>query len=314
MNNYINYYYELYPQTISKIRDSYFFIINNEKYYLVPYQRSVDELDVLIKLNKEMINRGSLVHEIILTKDNNATIIMDNTNYSLLRVYINENERVRIQDVLFMLNDGDGITSNNALSHINWVYLWEVKIDYFEYHIGHLIKKYPYIYKTIDYYIGLGENAIAYAKSINGGGNITSPISIGHKRIGVNSTLFDLYNPFNLIIDYKVRDIAEYIKDAFFTGSYTPVLLNLIFRTYFFDNITLQLFFARLLFPSYYFDLYENIVEKELNENIVTSILKKASLYEDFLKQFSEVTHITQIQWLNKSNAVAFDDAENNAN
>ena len=46
----------------------------------------------------------------------------------------------------------------------------------------------------------------------------SSSLSITHRRIGVNSTMFDLYNPLNLIIDYKVRDVSEYLKDAFFNN------------------------------------------------------------------------------------------------
>ena len=33
MNNYINFYYELYPDNIVKNKDNYTFVINNEKYY-----------------------------------------------------------------------------------------------------------------------------------------------------------------------------------------------------------------------------------------------------------------------------------------
>ena len=77
--------------------------------------------------------------------------------------------------------------------------------------------KYPYIYNTVDYYIGLGENAITYMKELNDNIN-SSSLSITHRRIGVNSTMFDLYNPLNLIIDYKVRDVSEYLKDAFFNN------------------------------------------------------------------------------------------------
>ena len=91
MNNYIDYYYNLYPNTIEKVGRNYRFFLNNEKYYIIMYERNLEEMDTLVKLNKEMIERGSLVHEIVLTKDGKAVFLCDNNSYALLRVYINEN-------------------------------------------------------------------------------------------------------------------------------------------------------------------------------------------------------------------------------
>ena len=311
MNNYIDYYYNLYPNTIEKVGRNYRFFLNNEKYYIIMYERNLEEMDTLVKLNKEMIERGSLVHEIVLTKDGKAVFLCDNNSYALLRVYINENIPIKIEDIFYMLDYNDTIKPNNIIGRMNWANLWSSKVDYFEYHIGHLIKKYPYIYKTIDYYLGLAENAISYVKDIK---TPASLISICHRRIGVTSTLFDLYNPFNLVIDYKVRDVAEYIKSVFFYGENSCVegvvnsenmivdkcniILERIFKKYIFDNEALKLLFARLLFPSYYFDLYENVIDNSLNENVISCITKKSSAYEEFLKIILLKTPIPYVEWL----------------
>ena len=215
MNNYINFYYELYPDNIVKSKDNYTFVINNEKYYFTIYNRDIAEIDTIFKLNREMIERNSLVHEIILNKKNEPLTLVDGVYYILLRVYVNDTKIISIDDILFMLNSNDSIMDNNIIGRTDWVKLWSLKIDYFEYQIGHLIKKYPYIYNTVDYYIGLGENAIEYIKELSEE-KMNTNLSVTHRRIGANSTLFDLYNPLNLVIDYKVRDIAEYIKDVFF--------------------------------------------------------------------------------------------------
>lgn len=311
MNNYIDYYYNLYPNTIEKVGRNYRFFLNNEKYYIIMYERNLEEMDTLVKLNKEMIERGSLVHEIVLTKEGKAVFLCDNNSYALLRVYINENIPIKIEDIFYMLDYNDTIKPNNIIGRMNWANLWSSKVDYFEYHIGHLIKKYPYIYKTIDYYLGLAENAISYVKDIK---TPASLISICHRRIGVTSTLFDLYNPFNLVIDYKVRDVAEYIKSVFFYGENSCVegvvnsenmivdkcniILERIFKKYIFDNEALKLLFARLLFPSYYFDLYENVIDNSLNENVISCIIKKSSAYEEFLKIILLKTPIPYVEWL----------------
>lgn len=299
MNNYINFYYELYPDDIVKKGNHYYFVLNNEKYYFVTYDRDVNEADTLYKLNKEMISRNSLVHEIILNKKGEVITLIDEAYYVLLRVYVNESAVITIDDVVFMLNSNDGVFSNSVISRTDWIKLWSLKIDYFEYQIGHLIKKYPYIYNTVDYYIGLGENAITYMKELNDNINLSS-LSITHRRIGVNSTMFDLYNPLNLIIDYKVRDVSEYLKDAFFNNVNVYSILDKLFKMCMFDRITLNLLFCRLLFPSYYFDLYENILENDLNENLVINIIKKSASYEYFLSFLIRNWSLYKIEWLSK--------------
>ena len=290
MNNYINFYYELYPDDIVK---------KGNHYYFVTYDRDVNEADTLYKLNKEMISRNSLVHEIILNKKGEVITLIDEAYYVLLRVYVNESVVITIDDVVFMLNSNDGVFSNSVISRTDWIKLWSLKIDYFEYQIGHLIKKYPYIYNTVDYYIGLGENAITYMKELNDNIN-SSSLSITHRRIGVNSTMFDLYNPLNLIIDYKVRDVSEYLKDAFFNNVNVYSILDKLFKMCMFDRITLNLLFCRLLFPSYYFDLYENILENDLNENLVINIIKKSASYEYFLSFLIRNWSLYKIEWLSK--------------
>lgn len=300
MNNYINFYYELYPDNIVKSKDNYTFVINNEKYYFTIYNRDIAEIDTIFKLNREMIERNSLVHEIILNRKNEPLTLVDGVYYILLRVYVNDTKIISIDDILFMLNSNDSIMDNNIIGRTDWVKLWSLKIDYFEYQIGHLIKKYPYIYNTVDYYIGLGENAIEYIKELSEE-KMNTNLSVTHRRIGANSTLFDLYNPLNLVIDYKVRDIAEYIKDVFFNSDIDVYkILNELFSKAIFDKPTLSLLFSRLLFPSYYFDLYENILEMDLNENIILNIIKKSTSYEKFLYFLMQNWSLYKIEWLVK--------------
>lgn len=300
MNNYINFYYELYPDNIVKSKDNYTFVINNEKYYFTIYNRDIAEIDTIFKLNREMIERNSLVHEIILNRKNEPLTLVDGVYYILLRVYVNDTKIISIDDILFMLNSNDSIMDNNIIGRTDWVKLWSLKIDYFEYQIGHLIKKYPYIYNTVDYYIGLGENAIEYIKELSEE-KMNTNLSVTHRRIGANSTLFDLYNPLNLVIDYKVRDIAEYIKDVFFNSDIDVYkILNELFSKAIFDKATLSLLFSRLLFPSYYFDLYENILEMDLNENIILNIIKKSTSYEKFLYFLMQNWSLYKIEWLVK--------------
>ena len=301
MISYINYYYDLYPVTINEIEESFMFYINSEKYYFVPYDRNMEELDELVKLNKKMVEKGSLVSEIISNKFNDVVNNYNGKLYILIRVYVNDSKKVSIEDVIYMINEFEVDDSYKIISRTNWSKLWEDKVDYFEYQMGHLIKKYPILYNTIDYYLGISENAIFYLKNVVSkyDGNIS--LAVSHRRIGINYTLFDLYNPLNLIIDYKVRDIAEYIKDAFFNGSDVNNILNVIYSNYYFDKLNLSLLLSRFLFPSYFYDLFEDIVYKGENESNIYEIIKKSSIFEEFINNYIKSCNLQSIGWLDSN-------------
>jgi len=300
MIDYINYYYDLYPVSINEINDKYMFYINSEKYYFIIYDRNIEELDELVKLNKEMIKNGSLVSEIISNKFDDVINNYNGKLYILIRVYVNDLKKVDINDLIYMLNEKEVTASYKNISRTNWAKLWEDKVDYFEYQMGHIIKKYPILYNTIDYYIGISENAIFYLKNVvsNYEGNVS--LGVCHKRIGVNYTLFDLYNPLNLIIDYKVRDIAEYIKDAFFNERDVNTILKVIYSNYYFDKLNLSLLLSRFLFPSYFYDKFEDIVYKNVNEGLIYEIIKKSSLFEDFIDTYIKSCNLQSISWIAK--------------
>ena len=300
MLDYINYFYNLYPPLLNKENDNYVFFIGNEKYYLTPYRRELSEIKDLVELNKRMISSNSLVHEIIINKFNEPISVISNENYVLLRVYVNDIKKIDINDIIYMLNENVDLSGLKSLLRTNWVSLWSSKVDYIEYQMGHLIKKYPFLNNTIDYYLGLCENAITYIKNLKMFSDYKIPIGISHKRIIKDATLFDLYNPLNLIIDYKVRNIAEYLKDAFFKDEDVNYILNIVFKNFWFDKLNLSLLVARLLYPSYYFDLFEEIIDKELDENIVFSLTKKSSKYEEFIDLIIKNCNLQNLQWLSR--------------
>lgn len=300
MLDYINYFYNLYPPLLNKENDNYVFFVGNEKYYLTPYRRELSEIKDLVELNKRMISSNSLVHEIIINKFNEPISVISNENYVLLRVYVNDIKKIDINDIIYMLNENVDLSGLKSLLRTNWVSLWSSKVDYIEYQMGHLIKKYPFLNNTIDYYLGLCENAITYIKNLKMFSDYKIPIGISHKRIIKDATLFDLYNPLNLILDYKVRNIAEYLKDAFFKDEDVNYILNIVFKNFWFDKLNLSLLVARLLYPSYYFDLFEEIIDKELDENIILPLTKKSSKYEEFIDLIIKNCNLQNLQWLSR--------------
>ena len=230
-----------------------------------------------------MIERNILVHKIILNKENNVISYIDNKPYILMEIFINKDARINLSDLCYINNSSFLMKYDNILDRHNWIKLWETKNDYFEQQINELGKKYPNLCTYANYYIGLAENAISYMKKV---GEIKEDafISVCSKRIDSESDLFSLYNPLNFIYDYRVRDASEYIKSCFFNDKDALNLVKEYFENNYLTYKEALLFYTRLLYPSYFFDLYDEVINKELKESVIDEITNKTNNYELFLK------------------------------
>ena len=162
---------------------------------------------------------------------------------------------------------------------LNWKKMWKEKIDYYELQIQENGLKCTLLKQSFPYYLGLSETAINLLNYVNYK-NINYCIS--HKRI---EKIDNLYNPINIIIDNKSRDIAEYIKLKFFSDDLVLEEIIGIINKKIFTKDEIILFLSRLIYPSYYFDIYEKIYKNKEYEKDLNKIIKKNVEYETFLKQ-----------------------------
>lgn len=188
---------------------------------------------------------------------------------------------IGLSDILF-LNSFE-LSNNDRLKRNNWIELWSDKNDYLEYQISQIGKKYPLIRESFSYYLGLAETCIALYNEIN---TSNLPLYLSHDRIKKEYTFYELYNPFNMVLDFKVRDVAEYFKSSFF-GDKENILDELLnFISY--NRLLYEewvLFFIRMLYPSYYFDCYEEIINERLPEDKLKKIIEKNQEFEMVLLQ-----------------------------
>ena len=121
---------------------------------------------------------------------------------------------------------------------------------------------------------------------------------ISHKRIKKEK----FNNPLNLIVDYKSRDVAEYLKFLFLTNNYDYLKINQFIRSLHLNQISYQLIFGRMLFPTYYFDLYDQIVNNRCAETEILNIIKRVDEYEDYLTNIymiiNNISAIERVNWL----------------
>jgi len=290
MKNIINYYYDLMIGEFRKSDENYSFSIDSVKYLFLPYYGNVDKL---YKTYLLLISNNKYCHEIMVNKKNSIISFYDNKPYLLLKKNFYSKDILKLNDII----------NYNALVYgeyeLNWKELWKDKIDYYEYQMSQLGYKYKYLKESLSYYIGLSECAIAilnYAKLDK------LKYSISHNRIQYKETIDNLFDPTNIIIDNRVRDIAEYLKINYINEN---IKINDVFS--YLDNLNFDyneslLFLSRLMYPSYYFDIYDKIIQEKLSEEKINYIIKKNTQYEVFLKKvYSYVRNryrIPEIEWL----------------
>ncbi len=299
MKDLLNYYYYIITDIINMQGSNYYFNYLNNSFCLYRYNSSIDILNEVFKLNNYMLYNNYPINKIILNKDSSIITKYGNHYYVLVLLKYNSHNLININNIL----NFNKLINNlpNILNRTNWLELWSNKIDNIEYSIKHLMHKYKLIYNSIYYYIGLTENAITYLRLF---GVPNKNISISHRRVGSSTRIVDFYNPLNLVIDYRIRDLAEYIKSMFFNRIWDiETIINYLQKINLNRNDYIY-FYIRMLFPSYYFDLYDLIINGKEKEK---SILKITSYQEDYEYLLYEIylfinskTNIVGIEWINK--------------
>ena len=299
MKNFIKFFYNMKVTNTNFINNYYEFNHNNNYYrlYILNEEYNIYNYNNIYTINKELIN-NTLMSEIILNKDKNIITTYHNINYILLKLNCNINKNITLEEIDYLSKVK--IVNNNKS---NWGLLWSKKIDYLEELISENGKKYPQVVNSFNYFIGLSENAISYYNNIDIDNNMMYYIS--HKVLRPTDKVDSLYNPLNIIYDYRVRDVAEYIKNSFWTDNHNIYneLNNYLYK----NNLSLnevKLLISRVLFPSFYFDLYEDIFNYNKDEKILNNIISRIDEYEEYLNSiiiyFKRFYPIDEIEWLKK--------------
>lgn len=250
----------------------------------------------------------------LLTEKDSYKIRTSNTNYDLVKVTkyelsllllnINDRSRYRIKKtikgsyytyingnyyILIELDNRSNISLYEVInelkaidnqSPIDIVNKWQIKNDYLEEYLKNSNNE--LVIETKDYYLGLAEQAIVIYKDSS---NIYNEKVLCHKRIRKDNYRM----PNNIVIDYKERDIAEYIKYLIFIECLDENEIIKIIDKNIINHYNLNLIISRLLYPSEYFDLIDesrggvdinnkiiNLINKEkLRQKIIFYINKK---------------------------------------
>lgn len=301
MKNIIEFYYNIRIHELHNTKDKFFFDFNNRHFIFEIFDGNINNVNEIYRLNYYLSNKCN-IDRIILNRYNDP-LTKINDKYYILLLCSNQNEE-RSNITLSLISNFSNIYVGNdiKLERNNWELLWENKIDYFESQVGQNEKKYPIIRESFDYFVGLGENAIAYLVNTK---RELKPNMDDKKVISHNTLKEKFYDPTNIILDHKARDVAEYIKLSFFNKNYN-IFKELDYYFYYnrYSEYGIRVLFARVLYPSFYFDIYDGIISEKLDEKKLNSIISRVSEYEIFLYKvylyLSRYYDIPQIDWLKK--------------
>lgn len=304
MKETLEYYYGLDIENIEELDGKYHIKQENQDYFFVFYNRGIEELEDIINVSNEMVKKGINVHKILINRNNSFLTKVGEYNYILFAVS-NLNEEY---DIFDMVKISEKLVLNNNKSNLyrnNWGTLWSEKIDYFEYQVRELSIEKDVVKNSFSYYVGMAENAISYVNNTNMkyGGDVYR-IVLSHRRVFYPNYKLNYLNPLSFVFDLEVRDIAEYLKAMFFKKDISFCLdeLSSYLKIRHLSLYEYQMLYARLLYPTYYFDIYESVMNKNGDEEQLVNIIKKCDSYEEFLKkaylEISKYAKIDKIEWI----------------
>lgn len=295
MNNFIEYFYGIKADKILYNDNYYSFVYDGYLHRLYFITDDYEQIKLIYEINKFLVTK-TLVSEILLNINNDIVSNYNDSNYVLIKLFVNIKKKICLEEINLLSKSMYTESKNN-----NWGILWSNKIDYLEDLINENGKKYPLIVDSFNYFIGMCENAISYFNSIKIDNN--DKYFISHKVIKFDDNVDALYNPMNIIFDFRVRDVAEYIKNSFFNYNYN-IFDELIYYLKY-NSLSLsevKLLVARLLYPSFYFEMYEDILINGKDEKILINIISRLDEYETYLYNvisfLKNYYNIEEINWL----------------
>lgn len=300
MKNAINYYYNLVTYDIRRTFNRYFFSVDKDKYLLCLCDLDKEEIEEVYQLNIFLLKMNVYNHQLILNNNKEIITYINDEPYVLMRLFILDDRKITIEDIS-LFNNLPMYEYFPKLRKNNWRNFWIQKIDYFEYQISQLGSKYSLIRESFSYFIGMSETAISLLYNFN----YNSGFIVTHRRITYNSTLQDLYNPLNLVIDTKIRDASEYFKSKFFKNHEVLKEIKTYITNTPLTKQELYLFYIRMFYPTFYFDLYELIISGIKDEKELLNIINKVDEYKGMLKDLywflKGIINLPDIEWIIKT-------------
>ena len=268
MKEFIEYNYDLRCDDLA--------ILNNLLYF-----KHLDKFYIISNFNRDEVEFEKVLNYLISNNLKSLKVVM-NKKGSYISEFNGEKYVVMESDceneiIDFPICIGGLINENNY-----WNEIWENRVVQLEKHKSELSLNKDIFY-ILNYYIRLIEICIYNYNILIRKYGQKNGLSIQHNRIEFPIYSFSYYNPVNYLFDFEFRDFAEYLKMRFFYSDFSTDEAISVIDNYNFDNFSINMFFVRLIYPTYFLELYDMQNKNNVYSDLFYDLLKKSSQYENFI-------------------------------
>lgn len=235
--------------------DEYYFYIYNKKYSII----KINDINIIndkLLLSTFLFNNNIYSDRIIYNKYNSIVSNFRDNNFILLERKKSSNG---LLDSIIEFNNCKLVSKNVVL----WDKIWQTKLniisDSFSFHNDAVLNF------CFDFYLYLGKLSIIMFLKVGSEG-------VRHVKQSVNHVILDVenfYNPVNYIVDFSIRDIAEFYRSLLYHDSFDKNDLLCFIKENKLSKEELWLLLARVVYPKEFIQLLFNKEGKEyelLNE------------------------------------------------
>ena len=292
MKNVIYTNYNILVNEINRDNNNYFFYYDNNLYV---FYEVLNDISVIETIYEFILKNNVECFKIIINRDNSIITSVDNKKYALLNLKGILKYEIKFDEFKFYPIDKE--------AH-NWGKLWSDRLDYYEIQLRELGINYQTVLNSYGMFSGLAENAILYFNMTMNKFNDTEVIGIVHNRMKYPCYLIDYNNPLNFVIDYNIRDIAEYIKAYMISHDYALENVFILLDRLNINSKMFNLLYSRLMYPTFYFDVYDKIILDDGKDSDIIESVNVVDRYLEMLNQiylrYKDKYNMFNVEWLNK--------------
>lgn len=268
MKEFIEYNYDLRCDDLA--------ILNNLLYF-----KHLDKFYIISNFNRDEVEFEKVLNYLISNNLKSLKVVMNKKGSYISefngKKYVVMESDCENEIIDFPICIGGLINENNY-----WNEIWENRVVQLEKHKSELSLNKDIFY-ILNYYIGLIEICIYNYNLLIRKYGQKNGLSIQHNRIEFPMYSFSYYNPVNYLFDFEFRDFAEYLKMRFFYSDFSTDEAISVIDNYNFDNFSINMFFVRLIYPTYFLELYDMQNKNNVYSDLFYDLLKKSSQYENFI-------------------------------
>lgn len=268
MKEFIEYNYDLRCDDLA--------ILNNLLYF-----KHLDKFYIILNFNRDEVEFEKVLNYLISNSLKSLKVVMNKKGSYISefngKKYVVMESDCENEIIDFPICIGGLINENNY-----WNEIWENRVVQLEKHKSELSLNKDIFY-ILNYYIGLIEICIYNYNLLIRKYGQKNGLSIQHNRIEFPMYSFSYYNPVNYLFDFEFRDFAEYLKMRFFYSDFSTDEAISVIDNYNFDNFSINMFFVRLIYPTYFLELYDMQNKNNVYSDLFYDLLKKSSQYENFI-------------------------------